>query len=166
MTFTRSDRMTARGAAAIVTVFAVSLMSGAIQASAEHDRDGTFHIVKDCSMESGVAGSDYCEIVSSNLPELPRGTRIYYDLSPGPTAGAAGFSDTNIFIFVSDSRWAVGRCTVPNNIISDNKRGLCTVSDGVGKLAGFTARIVVGYTPGGSGLLFTWDGKYSFDLDR
>ena len=42
MTFTRSDRMIARGAAAIVTVFSVSLMSGAVQASAENDRDGTF----------------------------------------------------------------------------------------------------------------------------
>jgi hypothetical protein len=151
MKFTRSEGVTGGGAAAIATVFAVSLMSGAIPVAAEHDRDATLHIVKDCAMESGVAGSDYCEIVSSNVPELPRGTRIYYDLSPGPTAGAAGFSDTNIFIFVSDSRWAVGRCTVPNDIFSDRKRGLCTVSDGVGKLAGFTARIVVAYTPGGSG---------------
>ena len=166
MKFTCSERVTARGAAAIVTVFAVSLMSGAIPASAEHDRSGTLHIVKDCGQESGVPGSDFCEIVSSDLPELPAGTRIYYDLSPGPTAGAAGFSDTNIFIFVSDNRWAVGRCTVPNNIISDNKRGLCTVSDGVGKLAGFTARIVVAYTPGGSGYLFRWDGRYSFDPTR
>lgn len=166
MKFTRSERVTARGAAAIVTVFAASLMSGTIPMSAEHDRGGTLHIVKDCGQESGIPGSDYCEIVSSNVPELPAGTRIYYDLSPGPTAGAAGFSDTNIFIFVSDSRWAVGRCTVPNNIVSDNKRGLCTVSDGVGKLAGFTARIVVAYTPGGSGYLFSWDGRYSFDPTR
>ena len=110
MTFTRSGRVTARGGAAIATVFAISLMSGAIPASAQQGRNGQLHIVKDCGQESGVPGSDFCEIVSSNLPELPAGTRIFYDLNPGPTAGAAGFSDNNIFVFVSDSRWAVGRC--------------------------------------------------------
>ena len=165
MKLTRFRKITAGTTAAVLTVLAVSLMAGAIPASAQNGRNGQFHIVKDCGSESGIPGSDYCQIVSSNRPELPAGTKIYYDLNPGPTAGAAGFSDTNIFVYVSDSQWAVGRCTVPNNI-NDNKPGLCTLSDGVGSLAGFSARIVVTYKPGGNGFLYAWDGTYSFRPEK
>jgi hypothetical protein len=163
MKFTRFRKIRAEATAAVLTVFGVSLMAGAIAACAQNGQNGKLHIVKDCSMESGIPGSDYCQIVSSNRPELPAGTKIYYDLNPGPTVGTAGFSDTNIFVYVSDSQWAVGRCTVPNNI-NQNKPGLCTISDGVGSLAGFSARIVVTYT--GNGFLYAWDGTYSFKPDK
>ena len=97
--------------------------------------------------------------IESIRGELPSGTKIYYDqLTGNPTAGAAGFLDSNVFVYISEIQWAVGRCTVPN----DNKPGLCTLSDGVGPLAGFNARIVVTYKPGGDGALYAWDGPYSF----
>ena len=48
--------------------------------AAQQGRNGQLHIVKDCAMESGIPGSDFCTIVTSNLPELPAGTQIYYDL--------------------------------------------------------------------------------------
>jgi hypothetical protein len=152
-------KITAPSAAAGLALLAVSLITGASPASAQNGRDGQLHILKDCGPFSGIPGSSYCQIVHSNLPELPVGTKIYYDqLTGNPTAGAAGFLDSNVFVYISESQWAVGRCTVPN----DNKPGLCTLSDGVGPLAGFSARIVVTYAPGGDGALYAWDGTYSF----
>ena len=159
MKMTRFTNITVRGAAAGLTLLAVSLITGAGPASAQNGKNGQLHIVKDCGTFTGVPGSSYCQIMSSNLPELPAGTKIYYDqITGGPTAGVAGFLDSNVFVYVSESQWAVGRCTVPN----DNNPGLCTLSDGVGPLAGFSARVVVTYTPGGDGYLYAWDGTYAF----
>jgi hypothetical protein len=161
MKLTRFTKITACGAAAGVALLTVSLISGARPASAQNGPAGQLHIIKDCGTFSGVPGSSYCQIVSSNLPELPAGTKIYYDqITAGPSAGAAGFLDSNVFVYISESQWAVGRCTVPN----DNKPGLCTLSDGIGPLAGFTARINVTYKPGGDGNLYAWDGIYFFNV--
>ena len=157
MKSTRFRKITAGITAAVLTA---SLMAGAIPASAQNGQNGKLHIVKDCGTFSGVPGSSYCQIVNSNLPELPVGALIYYDqITGGPDAGVAGFLDSNIFVYISESQWAVGRCTVPN----DNKPGLCTLSDGVGSLAGISARIIVTYTPGrNTPYLYAWDGTYSF----
>ncbi|MFN8008896.1 MAG: hypothetical protein U0V70_18095 [Terriglobia bacterium] len=95
------------------------------------------------------------------MPELPAGTQIYYDLSAGPTAGP-GYFDQNIFVFANTNQWAVGRCTGPYDMNTGGV-GLCTLSDGFGPLAGFTARMNVTYRPGGSGALYAWDGTYSFN---
>lgn len=161
-------KTTVRGATASLTLLAVSLImiTGGGPASAQNGRNGQIHIVKDCGQESGVPGSDFCVIKSSNLPELPAGTRIYYDLNVGPTAGAAGFFDQNIFVYVSDKQWAVGRCTAPNDIVdpSGTKTGLCTISDGQGPLAGISTRMVVTYAPTQDNpALFGWDGTYRFE---
>ncbi|HLJ15009.1 MAG TPA: hypothetical protein VKV15_10970 [Bryobacteraceae bacterium] len=156
MKFPRFTKITASTAAGL-TVLAVSLITVTIPTSAQDGRNGQLHIVKDCSTFSGVPGSSYCQIITSNLPELPAGAKIYYDqITAGPTAGAAGYLDSNIFVYVSESQWAVGRCTVPN----DNTPGLCTLSDGFGPLAGFSARITVTYKPGTP--QYAWDGTYSF----
>jgi hypothetical protein len=153
-----------RGAAAsLTTLLTISLIAGASRASAEDDRGGRLRVLKDCETWSGIPGSTYCQIVRSDVSELPAGTRIYYNqITDGPTAGPAGFLDSTIFVYVNESEWAVGRCTVPN----DNKPGLCTISDGMGSLAGFRARIVVTYKPGGSGYLYAWNGTYSFEPIR
>ena len=156
MKLTRFTKITVRGAAAGSTLMALSLITGASPASAQDGRNGQLHIVKTAAHFSGIPGSSYCQIVSSNLPELPAGTKIYYDqITAGPTAGVAGFLDGNVFVYVSESHWAVGRCTVPN----DNNPGLCTLSDGIGPLAGFTARINVTYKPGGDGELYAWEAE-------
>src|SRR5579884_758675 len=144
MNLTRFTQITAGSAAAGLALLTISLITGTVPASAEDRRTGEIHIVKDCSPDkfSGTPGSTYCEIVSSNLPQLPAGAKIYYDeITGGPNAGASGFLDSNVFVFISESQWAVGRCTVPN----DNNPGLCTLSDGAGPLAGIKARIVVTY---------------------
>src|ERR1051326_1826400 len=158
MKFTHRTKSTVRGAAAGLALLAGSLITGTIPASAQTGRNGQIHILKDCRTFSGIPGSSYCQIMNSNVPEfLPAGTRTYYNqITAGPTAGAAGFLDSNVFVYANESQWAVGRCTVPN----DNNPGLCTLSDGIGPLAGFSARVVVTYTPGGDGFLYTWDGTY------
>jgi hypothetical protein len=137
----------------------LAVVSLVVPLAAQNGRNGQVHIVKDCAAESGVPGSDFCTIVTSNLWQLPAGTRIYYDLSPGPTAGP-GYFDNNIFVFVNTGQWAVGRCTGPNDIVTVGV-GLCTLSDGVGPLAGFSARVSVTHT--GSASDYAWDGTYSFN---
>jgi hypothetical protein len=116
------------------------------------------HIVKDCATFSGGPGS-YCTIVVSNLPQIPVGSQIYYDQpSGGPPIGKYGIPDSNIFIHVAPGEWTVGRCTLDNN----TGLGVCTLSDGNGSLAGFTARVNVTYQPGGDGALNAWNGTCSY----
>ena len=149
--------------AATGTIAAIALV---VPLAAQQGRNGQVHIVKDCAAESGIPGSDFCTIVTSNLPGLPAGTRIYYDLSAGPSVGP-GYFDQNIFVFVNTSQWAVGRCSGPNNIgNTPGTEALCTLSDGVGPLAGVTARLNVTHVPpkpGGNTFLYAWDGTYSFN---
>ena len=153
----------------LIGMIAVALPLGALAAvalvvplAAQQGRNGQLRIVKDCAQESGIPGKDFCVIVTSNLPELPAGTAIYYDLNAGPSGdpgyAGPGYFDQNIFVFVNPSQWAVGRCTGPNDINTVGTEGLCTLSDGVGSLAGFTARIKVTWR---GGLMFAWDGRYS-----
>ena len=145
--------------AAGLTVLAVSLITGAIPASAQNGQNGQLHIVKDCGSFTGVPGNSFCTIVDSNLNVLPAGSQIYYDqVSGGPAAGAS-FIDSNIFVYVKPNQWAVGRCTIGY----DGNPGLCTLSDGAGALAHISARIVVTYKPGGDGALYVWDGTYNFN---
>jgi hypothetical protein len=149
-----------RSAAAGLMLLTILLIGGDGPASAQYGRNGQLHIVKDCETWSGIPGSTYCEITWSNIPQLPPGTRIYYNqITDGPTAGP-GFLDSNIFVYVNNRRWAVGRCTTRND---DKEPGLCTLSDGVGSLAGLSARIEVTKQSGGSGYLYAWNGTYRFE---
>jgi hypothetical protein len=141
------------------TVVALSLITGAIPASAQNGRTGQLHIVKDCGSFSGVPGNSFCTIVSSNLNELPTGSQIYYDQVTGGPAAGMGFVDSNIFVYVKPGQWAVGRCTIGY----DGNPGVCTLLDGAGALAHITARVVVTYKPGGDGALYAWDGPYTFN---
>jgi hypothetical protein len=137
------------------------LITGTVSGATPEPGSGQVHIIKDCGTFSGTPGSSYCTIVSSNVPYLPSGTRIYYDqITNGPSAGPT-YLDSNVFVYVSPEQWAVGRCTVRN----DNPLvplGICTLSDGLGPLAGFSARVTVTYKPGGDGNLYSWDGTYLF----
>src|SRR5262245_46813048 len=90
----------ALGAAAVIAVV--------IPLAAQQGRNGQVHILKDCFGESGIMGTDFCTIVSSNLSELPAGTKIFYEVPPGgpvvpqgPIEGLAGpgYFDNNIFVF-------------------------------------------------------------------
>jgi hypothetical protein len=163
MKLTRFKKITAPGATAGLMLVAGSLVTGAIPVGAQEGHSGQLHIVKDCGSFTGIPGSSYCTVRTSNLPELPPETRIYYDqITAGPSAGPSGYLDSNVFVYVKEGQWAVGRCTVVNKDNPPAPSGICTLSDGFGPLAGFTMRVIVTKIPGGDGALYTWDGTYSF----
>jgi hypothetical protein len=130
-------------------ILAVSLSAGAAPVAAQ--RNGVIHIQKDCGDNDGGAGA-HCTITASNLAELPATTIVYYDQ---PNGIPQGMLDSNVVLLAPDGSKAVGRCTVDHS----TRSGLCTFSDGIGLLAGFTARVEVTFL---GGTLFSWEGTYSF----
>ena len=92
----------------------------------------------------------------SDQPALPIATKIYYNDLPGVLEGEKAFLDSRVVLYIDAIDWAVGRCTV--NLA--NAQGLCIVTDGVGQLAGFSARIDV-RIDFQSGITY-WDGTYTF----
>jgi hypothetical protein len=115
-------------------------------------RKGDLHVTKDCSKYDFTAGSS-CTIASSNLSEIPVGAKVFYDQ---PAQIPAGLLDSNVVLDAGGGDRAIGRCTLDLS----NFRGLCTFSDGTGRLSGFRARVEVSYM--GTALDFGWDGTYNF----
>jgi hypothetical protein len=138
---------------ASLATFTHSLSKGARPVLASSAQNGQLHITKLCPDYHGGPG-DHCTIATSSLAALPPGTTVYYDQALGIPAGNL---DSNVMLFVSSGDWAVGRCSVE----AATGKGLCTVTDGVGPLAGFTARVnvVIDFATG----ITYWDGTYSFD---
>ena len=126
-------------------VLTLSLLPQIVRASGD-DR-GALHVTKECSEYA----SGYCVIVTSNIPEITAGFRVYYDQ---PQLNAAGMLDSNVLLIDPNhtGNWAVGRCTL-------GAAGLCTFSDGRGTLAGFHARVDVSHL---GGVTYGWDGTYAF----
>jgi hypothetical protein len=141
--------MLVAGSAALIPAPSIGVAS--VSASAKR---GDLHVTKNCSEWHGNAG-EFCTIRLSNLPEI-EDARIFYDQAFGVPAG---FLDSNVILYIGTGNWAVGRCTVD---ASNNFLGLCTFSDGVGALAGFTARVKVSPANDGDPADFNWDGTYSF----
>ena len=135
-------------------VAALVLGTGAASVSASGG-DRRLHATKECSEYHGNAG-EWCTISSSNLRSLPVGTKVFYTQPLGiPT----GMLDSNVVLDAGNGNRAVGRCTFD----LATGLGLCTFSDGTGRLAGFNARVDVASLGGND---FSWDGTYSFEHDR
>ena len=100
---------------------------------------------------TGQAGS-FCVITASNLPESKVGSKVLYDQAAGIPAGML---DSNVVLDAGNGDRAVGRCTL--DLVSGI--GLCTFSDGTGRLAGFHARVDVSSL---GGRQWAWDGTYRF----
>ena len=125
--------------------------------AAEGRRSGELHVIKNCNNYTGQAGS-YCTIASSNLSEIVD-ARVFYDQAPGiPNPNPpGGMLDSNVLLYAGTGDWAVGRCTLDGN----TGLGLCTFSEGVGRLAGFQARLAVAAASGANN--YSWHGRYHFD---
>ena len=142
-----------------LTILTFSLSTGAAPAAAFEARTGQLHIVKVCGIPTNPANT--CQIMSSNLAELPVGSLIFY-ADPGPLLGTPGFAgangvmDSNIFIYVASGDWAVGRCTLDMNTHS----GVCTLSYGSGPLATISVTANVSRVVPGQ---FSLDGTYTFN---
>ena len=158
-----------------IGAIAIWLSTGTARVLAQGSRSGQFHLEKDCSAYKGGAGQ-YCTVVASNLPGIPIGSIIFYDQAFGVGVSPQShpyWLDSNVVIDASPSppqtgNKAVGRCTVDLGPVFAGAvppvplSGVCTVSDGAGQLAGFTARVNVSYLGGSDGALYAWDGTYSF----
>jgi hypothetical protein len=131
--------------------FALSAGVASVSASEKHRKSGPLHATKECSQYTGLAGS-FCTITSSSLPEIKVGSKVLYDQAAGTPAGML---DSNIVLDSGDGDRAVGRCTLD----FATGLGLCTFSDGTGRLAGFHARVDVSHL---SGKDWAWDGAYRF----
>jgi hypothetical protein len=143
--------------AGVITAFGVLLASAVAPAAAQTGRTGQIHTQKVCPASTFTGGpGSYCTITVSDLLAIPPGTRIYYDIPTPQPQGTAGFIDTNILFYVGTGDWAVGRCTVDFSTLL----GLCTATDGIGVLAGFSARLDV-RIDFSTGITY-WDGTYSF----
>lgn len=139
------------GLVAGFAALAFSLSARAASVSASSEQNGQLHVTKECSQYTGADGS-FCTITSSNLAAIKVGSKVYYDQAGNtPTGGM----DSNAVLYVGIGDWAVGRCTLDGSA----NVGLCTFSDGAGRLTGFQARVNVSYT---GGVNYRWDGTYSF----
>ena len=136
-----------------------SLTTGTTSVLAFNERNGQLHATMDCSAYTGAAGG-FCVLASSNLDEIKVGSKQYMDQAAG---SPPGILDSNVVFVAGAGDWAVGRCTLDLTTFL----GLCTFSDGTGRLTGFHARIDVSPTGGPE---FRWDGTYSIrpepDRDR
>jgi hypothetical protein len=136
----------------LLTWVLVAGFVGVSPVSADDARNGKLSMQKDCTAYSGAAG-DYCTFTLTNFGKIPTGSRIFYDQVAGVPAGLL---DSNIVLDAGGGNRAVGRCTLDLS----TGLGLCTLSDGTGQLAGFTARVDVSYV---GGTLWAWNGTYSFN---
>ena len=110
-----------------------------------------FHATKDCSGFSGLVGA-YCTIRTSNVKALKAGSKIFYFQQANETG-----LDSDIVIYVRRGTVATGHCFLG----AATGKGLCTISNGTGKLAGFHLRVRV-TADTSIPKLFHWDGTYSF----
>ena len=138
----------------VVLTLALSAGSASVSASDRHRPLQRLHVTKECSEYTGAAGS-FCTITFSNLPEIKIRTKVIYDQAAGIPAGLL---DSNVVLDAGRGNRAVGRCTLD----FERAVGLCTFSDGTGKLAGFHARVDVSYL---GGMNWAWDGTYRFVRD-
>ena len=144
-----------RAVLAGVCAGALALSTGAVPLSATPEKGRKLHITKECSEWVGNPG-DWCTVTVSNVGRVPVGSRIYYDQAAGVPAGLL---DSNIVIDAGNGNRAVGRCTLD----LATGLGLCTVSDGLGTLAGFEARMDVTCAGGPD---CDWDGTYGINRGR
>jgi hypothetical protein len=157
-------------ALAVVAAMTLSLVPRAAHAD---ERNGELHVTKECSAVTNDAGT-FCTITSSNLPEIEVGSKVLYTqaavgcdtgataypcplVPPATPEGAYIALDSNAVLYVGTGNWAVGRCTLDNT----GNSGLCTFSDGIGRLAGFHARVNVS-TSDPNFINYKWDGTYRF----
>ena len=136
----------------------LALAPGAASVTAS-ERNRRLHVEKDCTDYNFAAGG-FCTIKVSNLSEIQVDSKVIYDQAFGIPAGLL---DSNVVLDAGNGDRAVGRCTLDGAAGS----GLCTFSDGTGRLAGFHARVDVSYLGGNH---WAWDGTYGFsresDKDR
>ena len=140
-------------AAAVFSLAALAFSASAVSSQNRSLRAKVkaFHGTKDCSGMSGLVGA-FCTFRSSNVKAIKVGSKIFYF-----QANTATGLDSDIAIYVRRGTVATGHC----RLSAATGKGLCTISDGTGALAGFHARLRVTHDTS-IPKLFHWDGTYGF----
>ena len=120
--------------------------------TASAPRSGDFHVTKECSEDSGLAGA-FCTITSSNVKAIEKGSRVIYLQAPGATS-----LDSDVVLDTPGpgNNRAFGHCAL--NFLT--LTGLCTFDGGTGKFTGFHASAAVSHL---GGFDWAWDGTFSFN---
>lgn len=140
--------------ALVPLVGAAVLAPGAAAASGSSAKSGSLRITKECTEFTGQPGA-FCTITSSNIPAIPAKSKVIYTQAAGIPANML---DSNVVLDAGNGNRTVGRCTLD----LQTGVGLCSFSDGTGRLAGFEARIDVAPPPKGS-IHWSWRGTYQFN---
>jgi hypothetical protein len=133
---------------------AVALVGAAFavasQARNAHPRHGALHVTKECGSYGGQAGQ-FCTIVTSNLPAIPAGARVFYfeDVEGGAL-------DSDLAFYAGPGNVALGHVVLSLSTFS----GEITFDGGSGDFRGFHARAHVSYDADHG--LWLWDGTYRF----
>jgi hypothetical protein len=135
--------------AVLLVVFGLSASAASSGDQAARRGAQAFHATKDCSGFTGLVGA-YCTIRSSNVKAVKVGSKIFYFQVAGKTA-----LDSDMVVYVGPGTVATGHCLLH----FATGVGLCTISDGTGKLAGFHARVHV-TADSSVPNLWHWDGTY------
>jgi hypothetical protein len=106
-------------------------------------------------MYNGAAG-EFCTITSSNLKEIPKGTRVYYLSAAGP-----GVLNSDIILDPPGR----GHNTARGHVSLDftTLTGQVTLNGGTGKFKKIQASVAVTHLDGNN---WAWDGTYSFSGPR
>ena len=130
-----------------------TLSASAVPANSNESiaRSGDLHFTKECSEFHRRAG-EFCTITSSNLKEIPVGTRVYY-LSDASLAGA----ETDVILDPPGP----GNNTASGHVILSftTLTGQVSLDGGTGKFSGIHARAVVTHL---TGVNWAWNGSYSY----
>jgi hypothetical protein len=118
-------------------------------AASSSERRSKLRATKECSEQLGNPG-DFCTFLSSNLPKLGLGDRIYY-FQAGTPLGL----DSDVAIVAAPGHVINGHCTL---VIADLP-GRCTFSGGTGMFKHFHARASVSVDANG---IWHWEGRYWF----
>jgi hypothetical protein len=117
-------------------------------------RSGDLRVEKECSEDTGLAGS-WCTITSSNVKALEVGTRVIYLQASGATS-----LDSDIVLDTPGpgNNKAFGHCRVE----FATARGVCTFSGGTGKFTSFSGTARVSPFSDEDFINWHWEGTYSF----
>jgi hypothetical protein len=119
--------------------------------AASFPRSGAVHLIKDCTLYTGLAGS-FCTITASNIPEIEVGSIVVYASAATPTS-----VDSDMILDPPKP----GNNAASGHVIVDRVAGRSdiTFSGGTGKFTHFSASIVGTRLPG---RIWALDGTYSF----
>jgi len=114
-------------------------------------RSGALHVTKECSEYTRLAGG-FCTITSSNLPDIPVGTRVVYQLASGATT-----VNTDVVLDPPGPSASSAFGHVFLDLVG--KQGHGEFSGGTGRFKRLSANVQISWLGGKN---WAWEGTYSF----